>query len=77
MSTLIVMMMLYCAFTGLLVSVTIGMTKVNEANNGDIHVNLKLELGIFYESQILKKNQSVLLLWYLGVINIFHELFEN
>lgn len=62
MSTLVVMMMLYCAFTGLLVSVTIGMTKVNEANNGDIRVNLKLELGIFYESRILKKNQSVLLL---------------
>lgn len=77
MSTLVMMMMLYCAFTGLLVSVTIGMTKVNEANNGDIRVNLKLELGIFYESRILKKNQSVLLLWYLGVINIFHELFEN
>lgn len=62
MSTLIMMMMLYCAFTGLLVAVTIGMTKVNEANNGDIRVNLKLELGIFYESRILKKNQSVLLL---------------
>lgn len=77
MSTLIVMMMLYCAFTGLSLAVTFGMTKVNEANNGDIHVNLKLELGIFYESRILKKNQSVLLLWYLGVINIFHELFEN
>lgn len=77
MSTLIMMMMLYCAFTGLLVSVTIGMTKVNEANNGDIRVNLKLELGIFYESRILKKNQSVLLLWYLGVINIFLELIEN
>lgn len=77
MSTLIMMMMLYCAFTGLLVSVTIGMTKVNEANNGDTRVNLKLELGIFYESRILKKNQSVLLLWYLGVINIFLELIEN
>lgn len=77
MSTLIMMMMLYCAFTGLLVAVTIGMTKVNEANNGDIRVNLKLELGIFYESRILKKNQSVLLLWYLGVINIFLELIEN
>lgn len=62
MSTLIMMMMLYCAFTGLLVAVTIGMTKVNEVNNGDTRVNLKLELGIFYESRILKKNQSVLLL---------------
>lgn len=38
--------------------------KVNETNHGDICVNLKLELGIFCESQILKKNQSVLLLWY-------------